>query len=139
MSDATTQELLGLTRRLLESIAGGDWAAYEELCDPSLTAFEPEALGHRVEGMAFHHFYFRLGGARGDRTTTLSAPHVRVMGDVAVVSYVRLDQRLDAGGRPRTTGSAETRVWQRRDGRWRHVHFHRSALPGGPWLPEGTA
>jgi calcium/calmodulin-dependent protein kinase (CaM kinase) II len=45
-----------------------------------------------------------------------------------VVSYVRLDQRLDGGGRPFTAGFAETRVWQRRDGRWRHVHFHRSAL-----------
>ena len=22
----------------------------------------------------------------------------------------------------------ETRVWQRRDGRWRHVHFHRSPV-----------
>src|SRR5260221_464896 len=85
----SSQELLDLTQRLLESIANGDWATYEELCDPSLTAFEPEALGHCVEGMAFHHFYFRRGGARGDHGTTLSSPHVRLMGDVAVVSYVR--------------------------------------------------
>ena len=128
MSDPTAEELLALTQRLLDSIAAGDWATYEELCDPSLTAIEPESLGQLAEGMAFHHFYFRRGGAAGDHNTTLAAPHVRVMGDVAVVSYVRLNQRVDAEGRPHTAGSAETRVWQRRDGRWRHVHFHRSAL-----------
>src|SRR5262245_41055285 len=116
MPDETTEELLGLTQRLLESIAAGDWTVYAATADPALTAFEPQGLGHRVAGMAFRDSYFRLGGARGDHTTALSAPHVRVMGDVAVVSYVRLDQRLAPDGRPRTTGSAETRVWQRRDG-----------------------
>src|SRR5262245_131438 len=129
MIDPTSQELLTLTQRLLDSIADGDWAAYQELCDPSLTAFEPEALGQRVEGLSFHHFYFRLGGFRGEHGTTMCSPQVRVMGDVAVVSYVRLDQRVSSEGRAQTTGSEETRVWQRRDGRWRHVNFHRSALP----------
>jgi calcium/calmodulin-dependent protein kinase (CaM kinase) II len=50
------------------------------------------------------------------------------MGDVAVVAYVRLNQRVDGQGAPRETGVAETRVWQRQGGRWRHVHFHRSPL-----------
>jgi hypothetical protein len=31
--------------RLLESIAAGDWGTYAELCDASLTCFEPEAQG----------------------------------------------------------------------------------------------
>jgi calcium/calmodulin-dependent protein kinase (CaM kinase) II len=51
------------------------------------------------------------------------------MGDVAVVTYARLVQRIGPEGTAVTTASAETRVWQRRDGRWRHVHFHRSAVP----------
>ena len=126
--DSITEELLALTQRLLDCITEGDWATYQELCDPSLTAFEPEALGHRVEGLPFHHFYFRLGGFRGEHMTTITSPHVRVMGDVAVVSYVRLNQRVDADGRPMTVGSEETRVWQKRDTQWKHVHFHRSAL-----------
>ena len=54
---------------------------------------------------------------------------MRLLGDVAVVSYVRLIQRLGPEGAPVTVATAETRVWERRDGRWRHVHFHRSALP----------
>ncbi len=126
MSDATTNELLALNRRLLESIATGEWATYEELCDPSLTCFEPEARGQWVEGMEFHHFYFKLGGAAGPVNITVSTPHVRLMGDVAVISFIRLVQKLDAGGNPVTSRSEETRVWQRQNGRWRHVHFHRS-------------
>jgi calcium/calmodulin-dependent protein kinase (CaM kinase) II len=51
------------------------------------------------------------------------------MGDVAVVTYLRLNQRRSESGGPATTGFAETRVWHRKDGRWRHVHFHRSPLP----------
>ena len=119
------EELLRLNQRLLESIARADWATYEDLCDPSLTAFEPESLGALVEGLAFHRFYFNLGGVKGDHNTTMCAPKVRLLGDAAIVTYVRLNQRL-AGGLPVTEAVQETRVWHRRDGRWQHVHFHRS-------------
>jgi calcium/calmodulin-dependent protein kinase (CaM kinase) II len=130
MSDETDQaaELLRLTQRLLDSITAGDWAVYQELCDPTLTAFEPEAPGQRVEGLAFHRFYFDLGGVRGRHQTTLCSPHVRVMGDVAVVTYARLIQKLGPDGTAVTVTSTETRVWQRREGRWRHVHFHRTVV-----------
>jgi calcium/calmodulin-dependent protein kinase (CaM kinase) II len=126
MSDPAAEELLRLNQRLLESIAAADWAVYEELCDPSLTAFEPEAAGQLVEGLEFHRFYFDLGGVKGIHHTTMSNPRVRLMGDVAVVAYVRLNQRIGADGTPATIAFEETRVWQRLDGRWRHVHFHRS-------------
>jgi calcium/calmodulin-dependent protein kinase (CaM kinase) II len=128
MPDPTVQ-LLALNQELLDSIAAADWQAYAELCHPSLTCFEPEARGNLVEGMEFHRFYFELGGARKPNCTTMSQPHVRVLGDAAVVSYIRLNQRVDADGRPTTAAVEETRVWQKLDGRWRHVHFHRS-LPG---------
>jgi calcium/calmodulin-dependent protein kinase (CaM kinase) II len=123
-SDPVAQELLALNRRLLESIAAADWSTYQELCDPSLSCFEPESRNHLVEGMDFHHFYFQLGA--GSHNITMCAPHVRIMGDVAVVSYVRLVQRTDTSGVPSTSRSEETRVWQRQAGQWRHVHFHRS-------------
>jgi calcium/calmodulin-dependent protein kinase (CaM kinase) II len=128
MADVT-RELLELNQRLLDSIARADWTTYEELCDPSLSAFEPESHGQLVEGLPFHRFYFNLGGARGEHSTTMASPHVRVMGDVAVVAYVRLNQRVDGQGAPAVAAVAETRVWQRQGGRWRHVHFHRSPLP----------
>jgi hypothetical protein len=130
MPDASLSELLQLNQRLLDCIAAGDWDTYRELCDPTLTAFEPESKGHLVAGLDFHHFYFNLGGVQGAHQTTMTSPHVRVMGDVAVVAYVRLNQRVREGGEPYTVGFEETRVWQRRDRKWRHVHFHRSLLPG---------
>ena len=127
MSDPT-EELLALTRRLLDAIAQGDWATYEELCDPGLTAFEPEACGQLVEGLAFHRFYFALADRSARRQTTMAAPRVRVLGDVAVVTYARLNQRAGPDGVPHTAAFTETRVWQRCDDRWRHVHFHRSPI-----------
>ena len=126
MATTTTDELLTLTMRLLDSILQADWPTYAELCDESLTAFEPESRGQLVEGLPFHKFYFDLGAPAGPRQATMCSPHVRVLGDVAVVSYVRLTQKLDAGGVPTTLSVAETRVWQRKAGKWKHVHFHRS-------------
>jgi len=128
MDDSLTTELLQLNQRLLDSITQGDWKTYEALCDPSLTCFEPEAQGQLIDGVSFHKFYFDLGGVRGRHQTTMTSPQVRVIGNVAVVAYVRLVQRLGENGNPVTVASAETRVWQRRDGRWRLVHFHRTAL-----------
>lgn len=118
-------ELLRLNQELLDAITRADWDRYQQLCDPGLTCFEPEALGHLVAGMDFHHFYFKLGGARGHYLTSMASPHVRLMGDVAVVSYVRLNQRVSDAG-PVTRAVEETRVWQRQNGAWKHVHFHRS-------------
>ena len=126
-SEAATREILAVNQRLLESILAGDWKTYEELCDPSLSAFEPEGRGQLIEGMPFHRFYFDLGGASGPKLVSMASPHVRMLGDdAAVVSYVRLVQKLDAHSAPVTVTTEETRIWQRRDGRWKHVHFHRS-------------
>jgi calcium/calmodulin-dependent protein kinase (CaM kinase) II len=120
-------EVLALNQRLLDSILGCDWATYAELCDETLTAFEPESRGQLVEGLAFHKFYFDLPPATGPRRATMASPQVRLLGDVAVVTYVRLSQRLD-GTTPTTAAVAETRVWHRRGGVWKHVHFHRSPV-----------
>ena len=127
MSDQAT--LINLTESLLESIMQGNWDAYAELCDPSITCFEPEALGNLVEGMDFHRFYFDLEQPKGASIqVTLASPHVRVMGDCAVVSYVRLTQVADKTSGPITKAAEETRVWQKINGDWKHVHFHRSAV-----------
>ena len=61
-------------------IANADWATYEELCDPSLTAFEPESRGQLVEGLAFHRFYFNLGGVHRAHNTTMCAPLISASG-----------------------------------------------------------
>lgn len=129
MSDpAIDREIIDLTQRLLDAIADGDWDTYAKLCDDTLTCFEPEARGHLVQGMAFHKFYFDNLSHRLAVNTTIVSPHVRIPGEnVALISYVRLQQRMSSDGVPATFRHEETRVWQRQDGQWKHVHFHRSA------------
>ena len=132
-SNAVITELLALNQRLLDAILAADWATYEQLCDPTLSAFEPEARGQLVEGLEFHRFYFdhfnsdKGTPAESPPRATMCSPHVRMLGDdAAVVSYVRLVQKLAATGGPVTSATEETRVWQRQTAGWRHVHFHRS-------------
>ncbi|MBX3421378.1 MAG: nuclear transport factor 2 family protein [Pirellulaceae bacterium] len=120
--------LINLTKCLLESIITGNWEAYSELCDPSISCFEPEARGNFVEGMDFHRFYFDLGLSGAKLQVTMVRPHVRLMGDAAVVSYVRLTQVADTAGAVVTKSAEETRVWQKISGNWKHVHFHRCVV-----------
>ncbi|RPI83285.1 MAG: DUF4440 domain-containing protein [Planctomycetaceae bacterium] len=128
MQSDTVKTLVALNQKLLDSIAEGDWTTYTGLCDPTLTAIEPEALGHLVTGMEFHRFYFDRAAGGSKPRNTICDPHVRVMGDAAVVAYFRLTQYLDGEGRPQSRGTEETRVWQKSDGVWKHVHFHRSPV-----------
>lgn len=116
-------EIIKLTELLLQSIADRDWATYEKLCADDLTCFEPEARGHLVHGLPFHQFYFENPAEPSRQRTSLHSPHVRMLGEnSAVVAYVRLIQRDGS-----THAYEETRVWHRMDGRWRHIHFHRSS------------
>ncbi|MCS6852665.1 MAG: DUF4440 domain-containing protein [Gemmataceae bacterium] len=127
MTEAEAQELLLLNQRLLDSIAAKDWPTYAQLSVPDLTAFEPEGAGQLIKGLAFHRFYFEpLTEPPVTQQSTMASPHVRLMGDVAVVAYVRLIQRRNPDGTLATLAFEETRVWQRHAGQWRHVHFHRS-------------
>lgn len=122
-------EILDLSCRLLTSIDAGDWKTYESFCCPTITCFEPEALGHLAPGLPFHKFYFDLPAgpaAKPAKQSSISSPHVRVMGDAAVVSYIRLVQKLDGSGAPVSTAAMETRIWQKTDAGWKHVHFHRT-------------
>jgi calcium/calmodulin-dependent protein kinase (CaM kinase) II len=122
----TIEQILGLNERLLQSIGEGDWETYCQLCDPTLSCFEPESRGQLAEGMEFHRYYFENGKPASARNTTLCSPHVRLLGDTAVVCYVRLIQALDDAGKHVTHRFEETRVWHRENNAWRHVHFHRS-------------
>lgn len=126
---ADRDAILELTQRLLMCIARADWDTYKELCCPSLTCFEPEAVGNLVDGLDFHKYYFNLGAGSSPTASpvqsTIVSPHIRILGDVGIIAYVRLTQKL-ADGKPVTVAMEETRVWHRQHGKWKHVHFHRS-------------
>ncbi|XP_052119862.1 calcium/calmodulin-dependent protein kinase type II alpha chain isoform X11 [Frankliniella occidentalis] len=128
---ARKQEIIKMTEQLIEAINTGEYEAYTKICDPHLTAFEPEALGNLVEGMDFHKFYFDnvLGKNCKALNTTILNPHVHLMGDeAACIAYVRLTQYMDKQGQAHTHQSEETRVWHKRDNKWQNVHFHRSSV-----------
>ncbi|XP_026668247.1 calcium/calmodulin-dependent protein kinase type II delta chain isoform X13 [Ceratina calcarata] len=127
-------EIIKMTEQLIESVNTGDFEAYTKICDPHLTAFEPEALGNLVEGMDFHKFYFDnavLGKNCKAVNTTILNPHVHLLGeDAACIAYVRLTQYMDKQGVAHTHQSEESRVWHKKDNKWQNVHFHRSAATG---------
>ncbi len=118
-------QLLQLTQKLLDAIASKDWATYQQLSDPALTCFEPEACGNLVHGMPFHQFYFQLGGGTRPCHTTMAQPDVRILGGLAIVCYVRLIQSTDDSG-PKTVAFEETRIWHSTGNAWKQIHFHRS-------------
>jgi calcium/calmodulin-dependent protein kinase (CaM kinase) II len=126
MPTAAESEIIEITQQLLDSIGTGDWKKYEQLCDPSLTAYEPEAIGQLVEGMKFHRFYFELERKGSAPYNSICSPRVHLLGDTAVIAYARLVQRVKDGV-PTTSMFEETRVWQKKSGAWKHIHFHRSA------------
>uniref|UniRef100_A0A5F4W0R4 calcium/calmodulin-dependent protein kinase n=1 Tax=Callithrix jacchus TaxID=9483 RepID=A0A5F4W0R4_CALJA len=130
--------IIKVTEQLIEAINNGDFEAYTKICDPGLTAFEPEALGNLVEGMDFHRFYFENALSKSNKPihTIILNPHVHLVGDdAACIAYIRLTQYMDGSGMPKTMQSEETRVWHRRDGKWQNVHFHRSGSPTVPIKP----
>uniref|UniRef100_A0A8C6WXA7 calcium/calmodulin-dependent protein kinase n=1 Tax=Neogobius melanostomus TaxID=47308 RepID=A0A8C6WXA7_9GOBI len=125
------QEIIKITEQLIEAINNGDFEAYAKICDSGLTSFEPEALGNLVEGMDFHRFYFE--NRKQTNPHHHLEPHVHLIGeDAACIAYIRLTQYVDGQGRPRSSQSEETRVWQRRDSKWQNIHFHCSGAPAAP-------
>lgn len=53
--------MIQLTQNLIDVINRGDYNSYSKICDPKMSAFEPESLGNIVVGMPFHKFYFDNG------------------------------------------------------------------------------
>uniref|UniRef100_A0A8C4XC31 calcium/calmodulin-dependent protein kinase n=1 Tax=Erpetoichthys calabaricus TaxID=27687 RepID=A0A8C4XC31_ERPCA len=128
------QEIIKVTEQLIEAISNGDFESYTKMCDPSVTAFEPEALGNLVEGLDFHRFYFENLWSKNSKPvhTTILNPHIHLIGEeAACIAYIRITQYIDCNGMPRTAQSEETRIWHRRDGKWQIVHFHRSGTSSG--------
>ncbi|KAG9346706.1 hypothetical protein JZ751_007020, partial [Albula glossodonta] len=126
------QEIIKVTEQLIEAISNGDFESYTKMCDPSVTAFEPEALGNLVEGLDFHRFYFENLWSKNSKPvhTTILNPHIHLIGEeAACIAYIRITQYIDTNGMPRTAQSEESRIWHRRDGKWQIVHFHRSGAP----------
>ncbi|KAF0690366.1 Aste57867_18201 [Aphanomyces stellatus] len=122
------QHLVDITQSLLDSVFQSDWATYQDLCDESISAIEPQSMGHVVEGLKFHEFYFQnqsIGGLGVSKICKANVvdPHVKLLGDTAVVSFANVIQSATQ----ESVMYMETRVWHRQNGKWKNVHFHRSS------------
>lgn len=139
------REVLDRTAELLSAINNGNEETYAQLCDGSMTCFEPEANGYRIQGLEFHKTIMDNDKYSAEAQYMVD-PHVRLLngGKTAVVTYIRLMQVRDANGHIKTVAVEETRIWElqshddENDGvdtassfrhcSWRCVHFHRSKV-----------
>lgn len=129
-SPSPEEVVLALTRDLLEHIYVQPSAEfYAAHVDPDVTAYEGPPL--RVDGIGYHLFALRQAAREippgEERYFELLNPKVQLLGEAAVVTgTTRLTVVRD--GAFTHTFLQETRVWARRDGRWRLVHFHKSPV-----------
>ncbi|XP_078318965.1 calcium/calmodulin-dependent protein kinase type II delta chain-like isoform X11 [Crassostrea virginica] len=133
--DSRKQEIIKLTEQLIAAITSGNYEDYTKFVDPGLTCFEPQTLGNLIVGMDFHKFYFDhvLSKNKQPVNTSILNPHVHLLGeDAACIAYVRLTQYIDMNGLPAEKQVEETRVWQRKDGKWQNIHIHRSENLSSP-------
>src|SRR2546430_452177 len=109
-------ELIALTRRLLESIHSGDVETYRDLCTDDLTCFETDVCAYRIDGVDFHVDLMNAMRERGTYQNLtrydLLSTRVQVYGDSAIVSYTRL--MTYAGGQaPTFRAFNESRIFVR--------------------------
>ncbi|MHA2251238.1 MAG: DUF4440 domain-containing protein [Candidatus Kariarchaeaceae archaeon] len=123
--DSETQELHDSLIKLLHSIKSSDWESYVTLTSEELTCFEPETHGHPVDGLPFHKFFFDNPSSKSPYHIELVKPIFRIYGDVAYTTYTLLTSRMDAG-KANVSRANETRIFQKIEGNWKMVHFHRS-------------
>jgi hypothetical protein len=78
MNPGTSSELLALSQKLLDAVAGGDWQTYRTLVADDLTCSEPEARAVSSEG-----FTIRCANDRGRRITNKLSPTARLHREAA--------------------------------------------------------
>jgi ketosteroid isomerase-like protein len=124
------EELLGITRRLLEAVHSGDLETYSRLCAPDLTCYETDVAPYRIDGVDFHLDLMRTMKEQNAFESLVRfdmlSPEVQVYGDCAIVTYTRLMTYAPASAAPFWRAFNESRVYARFEGEWKMVHFHRS-------------
>jgi len=110
---------------LLSSIQNADLDRYKQLVSDTLTCYEPETLGNRLDGIGFHLFITARHSLPKKHHLELVDPVIRVYGDAAYAAYTLVVSR-DEDDAFTVTAMNETRVFVKEDGLWKMVHFHRS-------------
>ncbi|MCL5283581.1 MAG: nuclear transport factor 2 family protein [Armatimonadetes bacterium] len=127
---ATENEIIEVTRTILEAIQNGDSQKYADLCDPSLTAFETDVGPHRIDGVDFHRDTINAMHASAAHRTLVHYeilhPLVHLFSDGAIIVYTRL-MTYQTNDRIEFQAWNETRAYRKLKDGWKMIHFHRSS------------
>ncbi|MCG8566872.1 MAG: nuclear transport factor 2 family protein [Desulfobacterales bacterium] len=111
---------------LLHSVQQADIETYLSRVSPEVSCFEPESRGHLLRGLGLHRFLVEAARPVEKYHIELVDPLIRVGKDMAYVAYTLHLTELDGGKQAQLTAENVTRIFQREDGGWKMVHFHRS-------------
>lgn len=125
---ADEQSVIDTVQTLLNVISTGNVEAYARMVADDVSCFEHDAPPYRIDGVEFHLNMMkeRKGRSRVTRIDVL-APRVQRFGNIAIATYTVLKTVLDDDDDLSFDTANETRVFERREGDWIMVHFHRSA------------
>lgn len=132
----TTQTLLDILHRNLQSIWDGDVDAYRATTSEDVTFFEWYISPQRIDGLDFHLrelAVHRLVMAEGGQQIEheVLQPRVQVYGGTAVITYTLMVRATGPGGVQHKSHN-ETRVFHNfgteRRADWKLVHCHKSPI-----------
>lgn len=110
---------------LLHAVQKADIDTYLTRVSDQVTCFEPETRGHLLRGIGLHRFLVEQARPVETYHIELIDPVIRVAGNMAFAAYTL--HLTETGGPDETIQSENvTRIFQKEDGNWQMVHFHRS-------------
>lgn len=120
------EEILSVTKKMLDAMYKKDIAAYRECCAEDVSSFEWYIAPYRIDGIDFHLTLIEAGGNGSPNRLDLLTPRIQVFGDTAIMTYTLL-KTIAQGGVPAAFSTVnETRVFSKIDGKWKMVHLHKS-------------
>ena len=118
-------EIKEVLMKILHGIQLRDNETYKKYVSEDLTCFEPESQGFQIDGLDFHLFFSKVIPITENYHLELIRPTIKVFDNSAYASYTLLVSKQQ-GKDVIINSSNETRIFHKKDGIWKMVHFHRS-------------
>lgn len=121
-------EVLDTVKRLLQAVYNGDQQRYREMTASDVSSIEPMIAPYRIDSLDFHLNLLAEMQRRGIKVRyDILTPRVQLMADgkVAVATYTLLVTQPEEDDVTFKTTN-ETRVFEKRGGKWVMVHLHKS-------------
>jgi Xaa-Pro aminopeptidase len=131
-ASADTQEITGLIANYAKSVDDADTALAAQVWwdSPEVSFIHPLGHEHGFEQIKKDVYQHLMGETFSERHLSPHDIAVHVYGDSAVAEfYWDFTAKFRKDGTPITTHGRETQVYERKNGAWRLVHVHYSAMP----------